>query len=320
MNNRKILNGFYTMQGLSEKSGDIMRTVDKLDKIGSEKVGQLLVEELGLSSEQAGEILTFIAIKGSNQEVLTALEGYRGRNEVFDLGLDELTTVVKYLSAFGVAEEKFAVDLTIARGLDYYTGTVYETTMLDHPEIGSICSGGRYDNLAEYYTDKILPGVGISIGLTRLFYVLNEQGMLNPEMNTAPADVLILPMTEDLTAAISFAAQLRQAGIRTQLYTEQKKFTAKMSYADKLNIPFAVFLGEDEIKAGAATVKNLRMANDFSPEEIQRMEAEGMYKQVTLPVEEALTYLRRQLCDQLPQAPILDKAAITEKYGLKPQA
>ena len=320
VNNRKILNGFYAMQGLSEKSGDIMRTVDKLDKIGSEKVGQLLVEELGLSSEQAGEILTFIAIKGSNQEVLTALEGYRGRNEVFDLGLDELTTVVKYLSAFGVAEEKFAVDLTIARGLDYYTGTVYETTMLDHPEIGSICSGGRYDNLAEYYTDKILPGVGISIGLTRLFYVLNEQGMLNPEMNTAPADVLILPMTEDLTAAISFAAQLRQAGIRTQLYTEQKKFKAKMSYADKLNIPFAVFLGEDEIKAVAATVKNLRMANDFSPEEIQRMEAEGMYKQVTLPVEEALTYLRRQLCDQLPQAPILDKAAITEKYGLEPQA
>ena len=320
VNNRKILNGFYAMQGLSEKSGDIMRTVDKLDKIGSEKVGQLLVEELGLSSEQAGEILTFIAIKGSNQEVLTALEGYRGRNEVFDLGLDELTTVVKYLSAFGVAEEKFAVDLTIARGLDYYTGTVYETTMLDHPEIGSICSGGRYDNLAEYYTDKILPGVGISIGLTRLFYVLNEQGMLNPEMNTAPADVLILPMTEDLTAAISFAAQLRQAGIRTQLYTEQKKFKAKMSYADKLNIPFAVFLGEDEIKAGAVTVKNLRMANDFSPEEIQRMEAEGMYKQVTLPVEEALTYLRRQLCDQLPQAPILDKAAITEKYGLEPQA
>ena len=320
VNNRKILNGFYAMLGLSDKAGDIMRTVDKLDKIGAEKVGTLLVEDLGLTRDQADEILTFIAIKGDNQTVLAALEGYRGRSEVFDQGLDELETVVKYLSAFGVEEEKFAVDLTIARGLDYYTGTVYETTMLDHPEIGSICSGGRYDNLAEYYTDKILPGVGISIGLTRLFYVLNEQGMLNPATDAGPADVLILPMTEDLTAAISFAAQLRQAGIRTQLYTEQKKFKAKMSYADKLNIPFAVFLGEDEIKAGAATVKNLRMANDFSPEEIQRMEAEGMYKQVTLPVEEALTYLRRQLCDQLPQAPILDKAAITEKYGLEPQA
>ena len=318
VNNRKILNGFYAMLGLTEKSGDIMRTVDKLDKIGSEKVAVLLVEDLGLTEEQAKEILSFIAIKGDNQSVLAALENYRGRNEVFDLGLDELTTVVKYLSAFGVNEERFAVDLTIARGLDYYTGTVYETTMLDHPEIGSICSGGRYDNLAEYYTDKILPGVGISIGLTRLFYVLQEQGMLNPNMDTAPADVLILPMTEDLTAAISFAARLRQAGIRTQLYTEQKKFKAKMSYADKLNIPFAVFLGEDEIKAGAATVKNLRMANDFSPEEIQRMEAEGMYKQVTLPVEEALGYLQKQLGQRPAEAPIVDAPALAEKYGLEP--
>ena len=257
VNNRKILNGFYAMQGLSEKSGDIMRTVDKLDKIGAEKVGQLLVEELELTQEQANEILTFIAIKGSNQEVLTALEGYRGRNEVFDQGLDELTTVVKYLSAFGVAEEKFAVDLTIARGLDYYTGTVYETTMLDHPEIGSVCSGGRYDNLAEYYTDKILPGVGISIGLTRLFYVLNEQGMLNPEMNTAPADVLILPMTEDLSDAIALATKLRQAGVRTQLYTEQKKFKQKMNYADKIGVPYVVFLGEEEVAAGVVACKDM---------------------------------------------------------------
>ena len=257
VNNRKILNGFYAMLGLSEKSGDIMRTVDKLDKIGSEKVAELLTGELGLTAEQAREILAFIAIKGSNQDVLAALEGYRGRNEVFDLGLDELTTVVKYLSAFGVAEEKFAVDLTIARGLDYYTGTVYETTMLDHPEIGSICSGGRYDNLAEYYTDKILPGVGISIGLTRLFYVLNEQGMLNPEMNAAPADVLILPMTEDLSHAITFAAQLRQAGIRAQLYTEQKKFKAKMNYADKIGVPYVIFLGEEEIQNGVATCKDM---------------------------------------------------------------
>ena len=257
VNNRKILNGFYAMQGLSEKSGDIMRTVDKLDKIGAEKVGQLLVEELELTQEQANEILTFIAIKGSNQEVLTALEGYRGRNEVFDQGLDELTTVVKYLSAFGVAEEKFAVDLTIARGLDYYTGTVYETTMLDHPEIGSVCSGGRYDNLAEYYTDKILPGVGISIGLTRLFYVLNEQGMLNPEMNTAPADVLILPMTEDLSDAIALATKLRQAGVRTQLYTEQKKFKQKMNYADKIGVPYVVFLGEEEVATGVVACKDM---------------------------------------------------------------
>ena len=172
VNNRKILNGFYEMLGLSSQSGDIMRTVDKLDKIGPEKVRALLTSECGLGDEQADEILKFIAISGSNSEVLNALEGYRGRSEVFDQGLSELGTVVRYLGEFGVPAENFAVDLTIARGLDYYTGTVYETTLLDHPEIGSVCSGGRYDNLAEYYTDRQLPGVGISIGLTRLFYVL----------------------------------------------------------------------------------------------------------------------------------------------------
>ena len=258
VNDRKILNGFYAMLGLTDQAPDIMRTVDKLDKIGPDKVRELLVgEDIGLTGEAAGEILSFIAIKGSNQEVLTALEGYRGRNELFDQGLDELTTVVKYLAAFGVPEDHFAVDLTIARGLDYYTGTVYETAMLDHPEIGSICSGGRYDNLAEYYTDKQLPGVGISIGLTRLFYVLSEQGMMNGDMNTAPADALILPMTDDLSPAISFASQLRQAGVRAQLYTEQKKFKQKMSYADKTGIPYVVFLGEDEIARGVVSVKDM---------------------------------------------------------------
>ena len=278
VNNRKILNGFYAMQGLSEQAGDIMRTVDKLDKIGAEKVGVLLTEDCGLSAEQAAEILKFIAITGSNAEVLSALEGYRGRNEVFDAGLDELTAVTKYLAAFGVPEANFAVDLTIARGLDYYTGTVYETTMLDHPEIGSICSGGRYDNLAEYYIDKQLPGVGISIGLTRLFYVLGEQGMLNDALNTAPADVLVLPMTQDLGPAIAAATALREQGIRTQIYGEQKKFKAKMSYADKLGIPYVIFLGEDEIAAGKCSVKTL---------------ATG--EQVTLTVEEAAAKIRAGL-------------------------
>ena len=214
VNNRKILNGFYAMLGLSQQSGEIMRTVDKLDKIGPDKVAELLVQS-GLSPEQAREILSFTSITGTNEEVLTALEGYRGRNEVFDLGLDELNAVTKYLAAFGVPETHFAVDLTIARGLDYYTGTVYETTMLDHPEIGSICSGGRYDNLAEYYTNKQLPGVGISIGLTRLFFVLEDQGYLNDALNTAPADALILPMTEDLAPAISLATLLRENGRRS---------------------------------------------------------------------------------------------------------
>ena len=201
--------------------------------------------------------LRFIAIKGTNEEVLASLEGYRGRSEMFDRGLDELTTVTKYLADFGVPAENFAVDLTIARGLDYYTGTVYETTLLDHPEIGSVCSGGRYDNLAEYYTDKQLPGVGISIGLTRLFYVLGEQGMLNPDLPTAPADVLILPMTDDLSAAIGFATALRENGIRAQIHGENKKFKQKISYADKLGIPYVIFLGEDEINAGVVACKDM---------------------------------------------------------------
>ena len=288
VNNRKILNGFYAMLGLTNKAPDIMRTVDKLDKIGPNKVKELLLaEDIGLTGEAADEILKFIAIQGDNGQVLTALEDYRGRTERFDQGLDELTTVVKYLAAFGVPEDHFAVDLTIARGLDYYTGTVYETTMLDHPEIGSICSGGRYDNLAEYYTDKQLPGVGISIGLTRLFYVLSEQGMLNGDMNTAPTDVLILPMTDDLSPAISFASRLRQAGIRTQLYTEQKKFKQKMSYADKLGVPYVVFLGEDEVRLGAVSVKDMISG-----------------EQNTLPLDQAVVHMKNDLAVRAALLPI----------------
>ena len=256
VNNRKILNGFYDMLGLREQSGEIMRTVDKLEKIGGDKVRELLMEA-GVSEEKAGEILRFIGIRGKNSQVLKVLESYRGKDELFDQGLEELGTVVKYLGAFGVPEENFAVDLTIARGLDYYTGTVYETMMTDHPEIGSICSGGRYDNLAEYYTNKQLPGVGISIGLTRLFYVLQEQKMLNEEAGTAPADVLLLPMTEELGPAIELGTRLRGEGIRVQLYTEPKKFKAKMNYADKLGVPFVVFLGEDEIQEEVVSCKDM---------------------------------------------------------------
>ena len=290
VNNRKILNGFYAMLGLTEQSGDIMRTVDKLDKIGTEKVRTLLVDECGVSADSADEILKFIAITGGNEQVLTALESYRGRSEVFDEGLDQLNTVVKYLSAFGVPAENFAVDLTIARGLDYYTGTVYETTLLDHPEIGSVCSGGRYDNLAEYYTDRQLPGVGISIGLTRLFYVLGEQGLLNPDLPTAPADVLILPMTAELSPAVTLATRLRAAGVRTQLYTEQKKFKAKMSYADKLGVPYVVFLGDDEIAGNVVACKDMTSG-----------------EQTTLPFAETLALIQTGLSKRNEGAVILEK-------------
>ena len=269
VNNRKILSGFYAMLGLSEQSGDIMRTVDKLDKIGADKVKVILMEDCGLTEAQANEILAFISIRGTNAQVIAALEGYTGKDELFDQGLSELKAVTANLSAFGVPEENFAVDLTIARGLDYYTGTVYETTLLDHPEIGSVCSGGRYDNLAGYYIEKSLPGVGISIGLTRLFYVLDEQGLLNPQLPSAPADALVLPMTESAAPAIALAETLRSAGLRVQLYGEQKKFKQKMAYANKLGVPFAVLLGEDEIAEGMCSVKNMATGEQqkLTPEE-----------------------------------------------------
>ena len=289
INNRKILNGFYAILGLSEKSGDIMRTVDKIEKIGAGMVRAILVDDYAISESDADEVLKFIAIRGTNAEVLAALEQYRGKNEMFDEGLSELTTVAKYLGGFGVPEDNFAVDLTIARGLDYYTGTVYETTLLDHPEIGSVCSGGRYDNLAEYYTTKQLPGVGISIGLTRLFYVLGEQGMLNPEVPTAPADALILPMTEDLSAAVALATAIRGAGLRAQLYTEPKKFKAKMNYADKLGVPFVLFLGDDEIRDGIVSVKNMKSG-----------------EQVKVAPSEAIELISAFVAAQNANAPILD--------------
>ena len=288
VNNRKVLNGFYAMLGLSEKSGEIMRTVDKLDKIGADKVKLILLEDCGLTDEQADEILKFIAITGSNAEVIAALEGYEGRNEMFDLGLSELKAVCSNLGAFGVPESNFAVDLTIARGLDYYTGTVYETTLLDHPEIGSVCSGGRYDNLAGYYIDKQQPGVGISIGLTRLFYVLDEQGLLNPELPSAPADALVLPMGE-IGPAITLAETLRSYGLRVQLYGEQKKFKQKMAYANKLGVPFAILLGEDEIADNMCSVKNMITGN-----------------QVKLTPEDAAAFIKATL-DEGNAAVILEK-------------
>ena len=166
--------------------------------------------------------------------------------------------MVKYLKDFGVPEDHFAVDLTIARGLDYYTGTVYETQMTEHPEVGSICSGGRYDDLAGFYTDKSLPGVGISIGLTRLFFLLNDRGLLDRALPTAPADVLILPMTEERAFAVETATAFRAAGIRTQIYSENKKFKARMTYANRLGVPFVAILGDDELEKRMVSLKDMR--------------------------------------------------------------
>ena len=263
INNRKVLGGFFRMHGMSAPA-EILRTIDKLEKIGAEKVLAILLEDCGLDESQAAAVLDFTGFTGTTAEKLAFLEGMCGRDELFDEGVRELRTVAEALPGLGVPPERFALDFTIARGLDYYTGTVYETTINSHPEIGSVCSGGRYDDLAEYYTDRKLPGAGISIGVTRLFYVLSEQGLLNPELETAPADAIVLPMTEDLGFAAETATLLRESGIRTQLYTEEKKFKQKLSYASKLGIPFAVIIGEDEAKSGLVSLKDMRRGEQIS--------------------------------------------------------
>ncbi|MBO4414209.1 MAG: histidine--tRNA ligase [Clostridia bacterium] len=286
INNRKILNGFFEMIGEKDRAGDIMRTVDKLEKIGAEKVTELLLE-LGLSEESAGRVTDFISTPQA--ELFSVLDGLSGSNETFDTGLSELRAVCEGVSALGVPDGNFKVDLTIARGLDYYTGTVYETSLIKHPEIGSICSGGRYDDLAEHYTDRHLPGVGISIGLTRLFYVLNEQGLINPDFPAAPADVLIAPMTENREKPAGLAALMRKAGIRTQLYTEKKKPKAKIGYADKLGIPYVIFIGDDEIASGNVTLKSLLTGeqNTVTPDEAVSIIKTGISeKSKNLPIRE----------------------------------
>ena len=263
INNRKVLGGFFRMHGMSAPA-EILRTIDKLEKIGAEKVRAILLEDCGLDESQAAAVLDFTGFTGTTAEKLAFLEGMCGRDELFDEGVRELRTVAEALPGLGVPPERFALDFTIARGLDYYTGTVYETTINSHPEIGSVCSGGRYDDLAEYYTDRKLPGAGISIGVTRLFYVLSEQGLLNPELEAAPADAIVLPMTEELGFAAETATLLRESGIRTQLYTEEKKFKQKLSYASKLGIPFAVIIGEDEAKSGLVSLKDMRRGEQIS--------------------------------------------------------
>ncbi|NLH01778.1 MAG: histidine--tRNA ligase [Clostridiales bacterium] len=285
VNNRKILNGFFQISGISDKAEAVMRTIDKLEKIGASKCKELIAEE-GIPAKTADEIMDFITTPGRSTEKLEALKKYEGRNELFDTGLSELRTVVTYLPEFGVPEENFEIDLTIARGLDYYTGTVYETILTDYPEIGSVCSGGRYDDLAGYYTDKKLPGVGISIGLTRLFYVLDEQGLLSDEIITAPADVLIIPMTEDFSKAVETATLFRENGIRTMLYSENKKFKSKVSYADKIGVPFTVFIGEDEIGRGLIKIKDMQSGEQFSekPEEAARRVREAVILKNKKPV------------------------------------
>ena len=304
INNRKALSGFFEIVGASGASFDILRIVDKLDKIGAEKVSATLTCDLGLSQSQADEIIAFVTYQG---DPLDVLEKYKGRNGTFDCGADELEAVSRQIRGFGVPDTHFRIDLSIARGLDYYTGTVYETYLTDCPEVGSICSGGRYDNLAECFIDRKMPGVGISIGLSRLFYILQEQGLLNESVLTAPADVLIIPMTGDYSHAIALATTMREEGLRVQVYSEKKKFKVKVSYADKLGIPFVVFLGENEISSGMITVKDMSSGDQVTA-------SAGI---LTAGICEKITALRggTPIADRLPSAdgtPIANGTLIAE--------
>ncbi len=260
INNRKILNGLFEEIEQKENSVAIMRIIDKIDKIGKEAVKEEL-QTLGVAEKSIDQIINFITITGTNDEKLQSLQNLGIANEMFKTGLAELTEVVKYIRVFGVPDTNFSVDLTIARGLDYYTGTVYETFLNNYRELGSVCSGGRYENLAEYYTDKKLPGVGISIGLTRLFYKLNELELIKAEKHSM-ADILIVPMTENMDKPIELASSLRKLDINTEVYLNDKKLKAKMKYADKLKIPYVLVIGDDEITNNQVRVKNMETGEE----------------------------------------------------------
>ena len=255
MNNRKILNGLFEALGLKEQSVEIMRIIDKIEKIGKDNVVAML-EEMQIAKEAIEKIVDFLEITGTTDEKIQALENMNLQSELFKAGVEELKTVVNYVRKFGVPDTHFKVELTIARGLDYYTGTVYETFLNEYRSLGSVCSGGRYDNLAEYYTDKKMPGVGVSIGLTRLFYQLNELQAIKQERKSI-AKVLVIPMTENIEKALEIGASLRKENIPTEIYLEEKKIKAKMKYANHLEIPYVILVGEDEINNNVVTLKNM---------------------------------------------------------------
>lgn len=262
INNRKILNGLFQELNQEELSVDIMRIIDKLEKIGEENVKASLTE-LGVKEDAIEKIMKFIRIDGTTDEKLQELENLRFTSELFKQGLQELKQVVTYVRAFGVPNSNFKVDLTIARGLDYYTGTVYETFLNKYREIGSVCSGGRYDNLAEFYTDKKLPGVGVSIGLTRLFYKLNELNAIETNKKSM-AKLLVLPMTENIEKVIEIGSAIREAEIPTEIYLEDKKIKAKFKYADRLQIPYVAVIGDDEITNEKIALKDMQTGEQES--------------------------------------------------------
>jgi histidyl-tRNA synthetase len=260
INNRKILNGFFASLNL-DNPAEVLRIIDKIDKIGVEEVKNCLAE-INIAVDSINKIIEFISITGSSDEKLNRLKALNINNEIFNNGIEELEAVVNGIRLFGIPENNFTVDLTIARGLDYYTGTVYETFLNDYRQLGSVCSGGRYDNLAEFYTDKKLPGVGISIGLTRLFYKLNELNAVKVSRESV-SKVLVVSASSDITPCLPIATAFRSSGINTELFLTDKKIKAKFKYADKLNIPFVVVIGEDEIANNTVSLKNMKTGEQF---------------------------------------------------------
>ena len=255
INNRKILNGLFDELNIADKMKDILIVIDKLEKIGMDAVKEELAK-LEVSQENIEKIESFIKITGTTDEKLAKLQALDFESEIFKKGLEELTEVIKYVRLFKVEEDSFMIDLTIARGLDYYTGTVYETNLVGYESIGSVCSGGRYENLAGYYTKKDLPGVGISIGLTRLFYNLKELGLINTA-NKSISKVDIITMGVGLENAVEISNILRENNIPNEIYKEESKVKAKFSYANNLEIPYVIIIGEEEVEKNLYTLKNM---------------------------------------------------------------
>jgi len=253
INNRKVLRGILQEFGVADdKAPAVLRTLDKTEKEDAAKLRADLERE-GVGS--AGKLLDLITTRRTTDETLSALAGLK--NEIGKQGLEELRNIVAAIRQFGVPDTAFAVDLGVVRGLDYYTGTIYETTLVNAPELGSICSGGRYDDLASYFTDTRLPGVGISIGLTRLFSRLKEAGLLQPLPRT-PAEVLVTTMDPKyLERYLSMARRLREAGINTEVYLEAAKLGNQLTYADRKGFRIALIAGENEFAKDAVQVKNL---------------------------------------------------------------
>ncbi|WP_125152503.1 histidine--tRNA ligase [Clostridium rectalis] len=256
INNRNVLNGFFDALNVTDKIL-VLRIIDKIEKIGVDSVKEEL-KSLGIDEKAVESIINFINIKGNNDEVIKSLKKLNITNEIFIKGLEELEKVVHYIRCFKVPEKNFKIDLTIARGLDYYTGTVYETILDDYPNIGSVCSGGRYENLAGYYTNQKLPGVGISIGLTRLFYQLREANIIGENSSQTLSKVLVIPMDENIEYAIDVANTLRANSIISELYLEEAKLGKKFGHADKLKIPYTIVIGSDEVNNNKVALKDMK--------------------------------------------------------------